>query len=44
VGAAHLLATQNARLGAAGPVAADAIAEAVLRRGVLPAVGLAHES
>jgi len=41
---AHLLAHRSARLAAACPVAADAIAKAVFRRGVFPAAGLAHES
>jgi hypothetical protein len=37
--AAHLLARQSVRLGAEFLAVADAIAEAVLRRGVSPAAG-----
>jgi hypothetical protein len=43
-GAAHLPARQIARLAVASPVAADAIAEAVLRRGVPQAAGPERES
>jgi hypothetical protein len=42
-GAAQLLKRQGARLAAACRVAADAFAESVLRRGVLPAVGPERE-
>jgi hypothetical protein len=39
-----LQARQSARLAVAYPVAADAIAEAVLRRGATPGAGLERES
>jgi hypothetical protein len=44
VGAVHLPARQSARLGVASPVAADAIAEVVLRRGATQRAGLGRES